>query len=510
MAKDKNYPILTAEEAASLIPNGAMVAVGGFTPAGAPKSVPSALARRAKQLHQEGKPFQIKLLSGASTGAACDDELARAEAVRWRAPYMTSAPMRELANKGKLEFIDMHLSHVAQTVMEGFLGPIDFVIVEATEITNDGKVYLTTGIGNAPAFLQCAEKVIIEVNAYHSPRLREMADIVVLPKPPHRQPIRINHALDRIGNAYAKVDPSKVVGIVHNNAPDGGRAFAAPDEASRRIAEHVAEFFVQELRSGHIPSEFLPLQSGVGNICNAVLAGLASREDIPPFQVYTEVLQDAMFDLIASGRAIGASSTALTLSDKKLQFLYDNFDDFTKRIVLRPQEISNNPGIARRLGVIATNTAIEVDIYGHVNSTHIMGTQIMNGVGGSGDFERNAYLSVFMCPSTTKGGRISTIVPMCSHIDHNEHSVQVVVTEQGLADLRGLAPEARARRIIDTCAHPAYREALHRYLDEAPMGHIRHNLRHCFDMHLNYLEHGAMLPDLDLSIFEPQMSGSKA
>ena len=221
------------------------------------------------------------------------------------------------------------------------------------------------------------------------------------------------------------------------------------------------------------------------------------------FKVYTEVLQDAMLDLIASGKSLGASATALTLSDQKLKFLYENFGEFADRIVLRPQEISNNPGIARQLGVIATNTAIEVDLYGHVNSTHIMGTQIVNGLGGSGDFERNAYLSVFMCPSTAKGGRISTIVPMCSHIDHSEHSVQVVVTEQGLADLRGLAPLTRARRIIDNCAHPAYRDALHRYLEKAPMGHIGHDLRRCFDMHLNYLEHGAMLPELDLTIFEP-------
>lgn len=498
MSSDKIYPRLTAEEAAFLIPNGAMVAVSGFTPAGSPKAVPRALANRARELHERGEPFQIKLLSGASTGVACDDELARAEAVSWRAPYMTSVPLRQLANTGKIDFVDMHLSHVSQTVMEGFLGPINFAIIEATEITRDGRVYLTTGIGNAPTFLQCAEKVIIELNAYHSPRLRELADILVLPPPPHRDPIAIHDPLDRIGRAYAEVDPSKVIGVVHTDEPDGGRAFAAPDEASRRIAEHVADFFLREIRSKRIPAEFLPLQSGVGNICNAVLAGLASCKEFPQFKVYTEVLQDAMLDMIASGEAIGASATALTLTEEKLVSFYKNFGDFADRIVLRPQEISNNPGIARRLGVIATNTAIEVDLYGHVNSTHILGTQIVNGLGGSGDFERNAYLSVFMCPSITKGGRISTIVPMCSHIDHSEHSVQVVVTEQGLADLRGLSPTARALRIINNCAHPAYRDALHRYLEAAPMGHVRHDLQHCFDMHLNYLKHGAMLPDLNL------------
>jgi succinate CoA transferase len=495
----RTYARLTDDEAAALIQNGAMVAVGGFTAAGTPKAVPRALARRSRELHRAGEPFQIRLLSGASTGAACDDELGIAEAVSWRAPYITSAPMRELANAGKLDFVDMHLSHVAQAVMEGFLGPIDFAVVEATEITRDGRVYLTTGIGNAPTFLQCAEKVIVELNAYHSSRLRELADILVLPPPPHRNPIPIHDPLDRIGRAYAEVDPSKVVGVVHTGEPDGGRAFSEPDEASLRIADHVAEFFLREMHSGRIPPDFLPLQSGVGNVCNAVLHGLAARQDFPRFKVYTEVLQDAMLDLIASGEAVGASSCSLTLTEEKLSFLYENFRDFTDRIVLRPQEISNNPGIARRLGVIATNTAIEVDLYGHVNSTHLFGTQLVNGLGGSGDFERNAYLSVFMCPSTAKGGRISTIVPMCSHIDHSEHSVQVVVTEHGLADLRGLSPAARARRIIETCAHPAYRDALFRYLESAPMGHIRHDLRRCFSMHLSYIEQGSMLPELDVS-----------
>ena len=132
------YPTLTAEEAADLIPHGAMVGVSGFTPAGSPKAVPRALARRARALHEAGEPFQIRLLSGASTGAACDDALGEAEAVSWRAPYLTSAPMRMLANTGRLDFVDMHLSHVSQMILEGFLGRVDFAIVEATDITRTG------------------------------------------------------------------------------------------------------------------------------------------------------------------------------------------------------------------------------------------------------------------------------------------------------------------------------------------------------------------------------------
>jgi succinate CoA transferase len=502
MAMGNYFPTLTAEEAAELIPHGAMVGVSGFTPAGAPKAVPRALAQRARALHAEGKPFQIRLLSGASTGAACDDELGLAEAISWRAPYMTSAPLRKLANTGRLDFVDMHLSHVSQMIMEGFLGRVDFAVIEATDITADGRVYLTTGIGNSPTFLHKAEKVIIELNAYHSPRIREMADIIVLPPPPHRHAIQIHDPLDRIGRRYAEVNPAKVVGVVHTDEPDGGRGFTPPDEVSRRIAGHVAQFLLDEMAAGRIPPQFLPMQSGVGNICNAVLGGLAANEGFPQFKVYTEVLQDSTLELIAAGSVIGASTCSLTLTNEKLKFLYDYFDEFADRIVLRPQEISNNPGIARRLGVIATNTAIEVDIYGHANSTHFFGTQVMNGLGGSGDFERNAYLSILMCPSTAKGGRISTIVPMCSHVDHSEHSVQAIATEHGLADLRGLSPISRAGRIIDQCAHPAYRDYLHHYLESSPMGHIRHDLRRCFELYNNFQEQGVMLPGLDLSQFD--------
>ncbi|AMV36300.1 succinate CoA transferase [Planctomyces sp. SH-PL62] len=497
-----SFPALTAEEAAELIPHGAMVGTSGFTPAGSPKVVPAALAKRAKALHDKGEKFQIRLLTGASTGALCDDALAEADAISWRAPYMTSGPLRKLANSGRVDFIDMHLSHVAQVTAGGFLGKMDVVIVEASDVTSDGRVYLTTGIGNAPTFLDQAERVIIELNSFHPPRVAELADIYMLAAPPLRDPIPIQDPLDRIGTTYAQVDPKKIVGVVPSNLPDGGRPFSAPDATSHAIGEHVCRFLLDEIAAGRIPRKFLPLQSGVGNVCNAVMASFAANPDFPKFKIYTEVLQDTVIDMIVRGNVLGASTCSLTLSDEKLRFFYDHFDDFADRIVLRPQEISNSPEVSRRLGVIATNTAIEVDVYGHVNSSHFFGTQMMNGLGGSGDFERNAYLSLFMCPSVAKGGRVSTIVPMCTHVDHNEHSVQVIVTEQGLADLRGLAPTARARAIIDNCAHPAYRDYLHHYIESAPMGHLRHDMRRCFELCNNFLETGSMLPDLDLKQFE--------
>src|SRR5262249_33530372 len=157
----------------------------------------------------------------------------------------------------------------------------------------------------------------------------------------------------------------------------------------------------------------------VGNIANAVLAGLGADPDVPSFLMYTEVFQAAAYDLMRRGRVLGASTSALTLLPLQMIELVDELDFFAPRLVLRPQEISNNRAAVRQLGVIAMNTALEVDLYGHVNSTHVGGQTMLNGIGGSGDFTRNAYLSIFMCPSIAKGSRISTVVPMCSHVDHN-------------------------------------------------------------------------------------------
>jgi propionyl-CoA:succinyl-CoA transferase len=485
---------LSAEEAAELISHATMVAFSGFTAAGAAKAVPRALAARAQRLHDAGQPFAIRVLTGASTGASIDDALAEADAISWRAPYQTSVPLRQRINDGRVAFVDMHLSHVPQAVLHGFFGAVDVAVIEATEVTPDGKVYLTSSIGASPTFLQVADRVIIEVNRFHYRKASEMADIVIPRPAPQANAIDLEHPLHRIGTTYARVDPAKVVGVVETCQPDELGDFTPPDPISRAIADHVVRFLLKELATHRIPPEFLPLQVGVGNIANAVLAGLGEHREIPNFLMYTEVFQAAAFDLMRRGRLLGASTCALTLLPLQVIELVDDLDFFAPRLVLRPQEISNNPAVVRQLGVIALNTALEVDLYGHVNSTHVLGRTMMNGIGGSGDFTRNAYLSIFMCPSVAKGGNISTIVPMCTHVDHNEHSVQVIVTEQGLADLRGLAPATRAQRIIDRCAHPAYRDVLFRYVREAGPGHIRHDLSRCFDLHQNLLRYGKMLP----------------
>ncbi|MFH1743253.1 MAG: acetyl-CoA hydrolase, partial [bacterium] len=330
------FPVLTAQEAVSLVNNGDTVAFSGFSPAGAAKAVPMALAQRARDEHGKGNPFRVRILTGASSGQIIDDEMAKSEAISWRAPYQSGATLRKQINDQQVEYVDMHLSHVPQAVAYGFFGRIDLAVIEATEITADGRVYLTTSIGASPTYLRYADRVLIEINHSQSQRLREMADIFVMPPPPHRNPIPIRDPLTRIGWPYAVVDPKKVVGVVESDEPDQTTEFTAPGGAGERIAGHVVGFLMNEMHAGRIPKDFLPLQAGVGNVANGVMAALGANPDIPPFWMYSEVFQDAMADLMADGKLLGASATSLTLSFSKLKQIIDDMGFYAPKIVLRP------------------------------------------------------------------------------------------------------------------------------------------------------------------------------
>ncbi len=492
--------VVPAEAAAAMIQPGATVGMSGFTGAGYPKEVPLALARRISEANAGGANFRINVWTGASTAPELDGALAAADGIELRLPYQSDPVSREKINAGTMEYIDVHLSHVAQMVWEGFLGHLDVALVEVSGITADGELVPSSSIGNNKTWIDRADAVVLEVNAWQSEALEGMHDIYYgTALPPDRRPIPLTRPGDRIGVPYLRCPEDKVVAIVETDAPDRNTAFSAPDEASRRIAGHVIEFLEHEVRRGRVPAQLLPLQSGVGNVANAVLAELENS----PFEdlaAYTEVIQDGMLALLRSGRMTVASATAFSLSPEEASHLNEVARDYHDKIVLRPQEISNHPELIRRLGVLAMNGAIEADLYGNINSTHLMGSRIQNGIGGSGDFARNAYISFFVTPSTAKGGAISSIVPMVSHVDHTEHDVHVVVTEQGLADLRGLAPRKRARVVIDNCAHPDYRPLLEDYLDRAQHGaygrHTPHLLDEALGWHTRFMRTGTMaLPD---------------
>ena len=491
--------VTTAEAAAGLIAPGTTIGLSGFTGSGYPKAVPLALASRIEGEHSRGAPFRIRVWTGASTGPELDGALAKADGIEFRLPYNSDPIAREKINRGEMEYFDMHLSQVAPVAWQGFLGPLDTAVVEVSGIREDGTLIPSSSVGNNKTWLDRASQVILEVNRWQNPALDGMHDIYYgTALPPDRRPIPLVRAGDRIGETGFRCDPDKIVAIVETDAPDRNAPFTPAGADDLAIAGHLVEFLKHEVARGRLPPSLLPLQSGVGNTANAVLTGLGEG----PFEgmtAFTEVIQDGMLQLLETGRLRCASATAFSLSPEAAKDLNARMGEFRDRIVLRPQEISNHPELIRRLGCIAMNGMIEADIFGSVNSTHIMGSRIQNGIGGSGDFARNAYISVFMSASTAKGGRISTIVPHAAHVDHIPQDVQVIVTEQGLADLRGLSPKQRAAVVIANCAHPDYRPLLADYYARARRDSYGQQspmlLKEALSWHDRYVRTGSMMPE---------------
>ncbi len=483
--------IVAPEEAADLITDGMNVGVSGFTPSGYPKKTTLALAKQVRA----GKKCRINIWSGASVGPEIEESLAQAGAVKGRMPYYAASnkTMRAQINDNTIDYVDQHLSHFAQQIDYGFFGQVDVAIVEAAAINSDGSIVLGPGVGNIPMLVKHAKKVIVEVNTSIPLSLEGMHDIYICKKPPFREEIPIYHVNDRIGSPYLACGLDRIDCIVESDILDHVRDLTEPDADSIAIAAHLVDFLEHEQRHGRLPQQMLPMQSGVGSIANAVLMGLA-RSKFEDLTMFSEILQDSVFKLIKMGKIVSASGCAFTPSPSVWKLYREEPELYRKSIVLRPLDISNSPEVIRRLGVIAMNTPLEFDIYGQANSTHVMGSSMMNGIGGSGDYMRNGYLTIFSTPSTAKGGSISSVVPMVTHADHTEHDTMVFITEQGVADVRGLSPLKRAKLIIEKCAHPDYKEQLYDYLRIAQQknAHMPVDLQHAFDMQARYAATGSM------------------
>ncbi|KAG6916363.1 hypothetical protein DXG01_007199 [Tephrocybe rancida] len=459
---------------------------------------------------------KFNLFVGASVGPEVEDRWARLDMIARRYPHQVGKDISKGINAGRIEFADKHLSMFPQDLTYGYYNlrkdhgdprkPLDWAIVEATAITEDGKIVLGASVGATPEILQCAEKIIVEVNT-RIPNLEGLHDINQSFVPPYRQPYLIKHVKDRIGEPAIAVDTDRIVAIVESQKPDNTGPNSPENKESRAIAAHLINFLSEEVAAGRLPKNLLPLQSGIGNVANSIIGGLADG----PFeqvQVWTEVLQDTFIRFFDSGKLSFATATSIKFSPEGMSI---DWSDYKNRLLLRSQQVANSPEIIRRLGIIAMNTPLEVDIYAHANSTNALGSRMLNGLGGSADFLRNAKLSIMHTPSSrptkTDPTGISCIVPFASHVDQTEHDLDVVVTEQGLADLRGLSPRERAPLIIEKCAHPDYKESLR----ERGAGHEPHMLRNAFKVryfydfhaavevnwvvpqfHTNFMEHGTM------------------
>ncbi|MCJ1365445.1 acetyl-CoA hydrolase [Acarospora aff. strigata] len=495
------------ENLIDFFPHGSYVGWSGFTGVGYPKKVPTALADHVEGNNLQGK-LKYSLFVGASSGAETENRWARLDMIERRAPHQVGKEIAKGINEGRIKFFDKHLSMFPADLVYGYytmdrpFNKLDVVIVEASAITEEGGIIPGASVGASPELIQMANKIIIEVNT-SMPSFEGLHDITMTDMPPRRKPYLIMAPEDRIGTPHIPIDPEKVVAIIESDYPDQTLPNAPADDVSRGIAEHLIEFLKHEVDMGRLPSNLLPLQSGIGNIANAVVGGLAHGNNFSNLKVWTEVLQDSFLDLFDSGHLDFATATSIRFSPDGFKRFYDGWENYAGKLLLRSQQVSNSPEIIRRLGVIGMNTPVEVDIYAHANSTCVMGSRMLNGLGGSADFLRSAKISIMHTPSTRPSKKdptgVSCIVPMCTHVDQTEHDLDVIVTEQGLADVRGLSPRERARVIIKKCAHPDYQPILRDYFDRAEYeclkkgwGHEPHMLWNAFKMHKELNDSGTM------------------
>jgi succinyl-CoA:acetate CoA-transferase len=451
--------------AAALVPREATLLVSGFGGVGYPKAVPEAIAAGADR--------ELTVISGGGVGGEIDDALVASGDLSRRYPFQTRQPVREAINDGRVAFHDRHISRLGDELrfrgLHAGIAGERVAVIEAVAV-GDGWLVPSTSVGHTPAFVAAADRLIVEVNRTQPVELAAIHDVYRRQPPPDRDPIPLSGPADRIGGPAVSFDPDALAAVVATDRPDDPYEFRDPGDVEAAIADHLRGFLVREMAANPLLSDAVRLQFGVGSVGNALMGALADLDvGDRTLTYYGEVIQDGLLDLLADGDLAAASATSLALSRAGQERLFADPDAYAGDVVLRPADVSTAPELLDRLGVVGVNSALAVDLYGNANATHLRGTDVANGIGGGGDFARNCRLGVLALPSTAAGGDVSRIVPMARHVDHTEHDASVVVTEHGVADLRGKSPRERAAAVTRV-ADPAYRGALADYRDRAAAG----------------------------------------
>jgi succinyl-CoA:acetate CoA-transferase len=448
--------ITTAAEAARFFRDGMVVATSGTAQSGYPRAVFAALAERMKK---EGG-LRVDLLCAGPLGPEVEDALTEAGGIRRRIGTLGCKSLRQAVNRGEVGFLEGKTGKVTQYARRGYYGDIDAAVVEAAGVNAKGEVIPGICVYDIPDWLELASAVILEINLRRPLALEGIHDIY-LPEPGRCIPL--DHPLGRIGSPHIPLDPARVKHIVFSDLEEGGTPPSPVGDKVRRIAGHIESFLKEERRKlGKLP----PLEVGIGDTLNGFVSSLADSE-LSSLVFFQAVVTDPLLDLIDAGRVEGISCNSLRFSGEALKRFFSRLDHYRKYFVFRPVTLTNSAELLSRFGVIAVNSGLEADIQGQVNSSHSRGTQIIGGIAGSYDFARNSSISIFALPSTFQQGKGSSIVPRVSHVDHTEHEVDVLITEHGVADLRAVEPYERARRIIESCADPKFREPLREYVDKA-------------------------------------------
>lgn len=454
--------VMAADEAVLLIQNNMTIATTGNAYSGFPGTL--LLAMTEMLAKKRGK---ITIFCAGALGVDIENAFQKGDIVSKRLGSLGSRVMRKAVNEGRMEFLDVKSGLFPLQVARGDFGPVDVAMIEAVAITEEGNIVPSTALTDGARWVQCARKVLVEINPWIPTSLEGFHDVYLPEITPCANPIPLGDITGRIGTSFIPVKEGKIAAIVEATYPvqETGKS-SKTDGVNKQIADNFIQFLEHQSDSGLLPTPLPPLEIGIGEVSDMIVQRLrdSSLKDI---KFFAPGITESALNLMDEGKVRFISATNLRMGRSGLEHFFENIEFYRKHILLRPLDIINSGEIIRRMGVIALNTAIEVDIQGQVNSSHLMGVDIVGGIGGSYDYSRNALISIFLTPSTTKSGEISHIVPLVSHVDHTEHEVDVIITEQGLADLRGVEPMKRASLIIESCAHPGYRQALREYLNHA-------------------------------------------
>ena len=454
-----DVPVVDAASAAAAIEPDATVLTSGFGSVGYPNEIPLALASSPRDL-------SLTLVASGKVGDEIDVDLVGSGQVERRFSYQSSRIAREKTDAREIAFSDRNASSIGDEVQYGGLVDPDVAVVEAVAVGEDWFVP-STSLGQVPAFVEAADALYVELNRHQPLELQALHDVYRPDAPPNREPIPLSSPGERIGTAHVGFDPEKLAGVVETDRSDSTYTFRDPTDDDLAIAANLGSFLREELERSPVFDDAVHLQFGVGSLGNALMGELQSLEfGDREVHYFGELIQDGLFDMLDAGGLASASATSLALTDEGQERLFADVERYAEDVVLRPADVSNHPGLINQFGVIGVNSAIEFDIYGNANSTHVRGERMINGIGGSADFNRNSLITVCALPSTLNDGAISRVVPQVFHVDHTEHDIDVFVTEQGVADVRGLSPVERAELIVEECAHPDFAPELRSYLDD--------------------------------------------
>lgn len=471
--------VVSVQEAAALIQSGMTIAMSGFA-AGYPKAIPTELAAHSKATG-------VRMLNAVSNSEKMDSVLARSNVLGFHGFFQDNRDMRRAVNEGRIDFCDCHLGLLADKIRAGDYGKIDYAVMEAIFVDKDGSIAPALSAGIDDVFVECAEKVIVEINMNYSLSLDGFCDF-------GRDASKLTPPFVRIGPAHIPCPPEKIAAICFTDLMTDMPIYRPVDDVYAAIGDNIKNLLASEIDAGRLDREFT-FQSGVGGVANAVLASLMEG-GFKNLKMFTELMTDVPIHAMLDGVISDATTTGTSMEAETFALFSENLDFFKKHLVIRPTNVTNNGENIRRMGLVAMNTIVEADIYGNTNSSHAMGSHIINGVGGSNDFARHAKLTIFMTPSTARDGEISSIVPMVAHVDNTEHDADILVTEYGWADLRGKTPKQRAALIIENCAHPDYRPALQQYFEDAVTlcgpCQTPHDLDKALSWHSRFLKTGTM------------------